>query len=340
MIVADARARRAEFLQRPENHYLLQSPYPLEKTVRFGPLDASGPALVPAQRDSFNRGIVGLDGHRCEARHSTFVDDNLTAATGAFIRLAIHASLQSLYELLGVSNPYLLDAVAHDKFIDRLCDPVREQLGFLINTNTISVGFPVSKRERLRDTVKQWHDERKSFNALDIARLIGVLYHATTVCCWARFILIDLQTEVKSILRANKQRLAHSRHFLDLGRLAADGSLFERNPSAGARALWRCKGRNFITAPMRYALRWLTCSGVVFATSSSRNPLGRYKASSFDEGASSLGQLEYYIPMLNKARQFFVELENSSQKIGRGTKISELVTPNTNRIQATGRHPF
>jgi hypothetical protein len=261
MIVADARAKRAEFRQQPENHHLLTPPYPLESTVRFGPSNASSVTLVPAQRDSLNQGLVGLDGHRREARHSTFVDDNLTAATATFIRTAIHASLQSLYELLGDPHPDLLDAVAHDKFVDRLCDPVREQLGFIVNTNKMAVSFPITKRQRLYDTVRQWHDARKSFTALDIARLIGVLYHATTVCWWARFILIDLQAEVKSILRANRQRLARTRHFRDLERLAADGSLFQSSPSqssAAARALWRCKGTNFITTPMRYALRWLT----------------------------------------------------------------------------------
>jgi hypothetical protein len=261
MIVADARALRAEFLQRPENRHLLQPPYPLEATVQFAPPTDSRSELVQAQRDSFNPGIVGSDGHRVEARHSTFVDDNLTAATGEFITTAIHASLQSLYELLGNPDPLQLDAVAHDKFTDRLCDPVREQLGFDIDTNKLSVRFPVKKRQRLRDTVKQWHDERKSFNALEIARLIGVLYHATTVCWWARFIFIDLQTEVKSILRTNRDRIARSRHFSYLEKFAADGSLFQPQPahaSEFARALWRCKGKNFITKPMRYALRWLS----------------------------------------------------------------------------------
>jgi hypothetical protein len=32
----------------------------------------------------------------------------------------------------------------------------------------------------------QWHDERKRVNALEIARLIGVLYHATNAYWWAR----------------------------------------------------------------------------------------------------------------------------------------------------------
>jgi hypothetical protein len=260
MIIADARALRAEYLQRPANRHLRKPPYPLEALVRFGPSNPLGTELVPARRDSFNPGTTDRDGQCRDARHSTFVDDNLTAAIGSFISTAIHASLQSLYEILGEPDPNHLDAISHEKFVDRLCDPVREQLGFVIDTNRMSVSFPVGKRQRLRDTVGQWHDTRKSFTALEIARLIGVLYHATTVCWWARFIFIDFQTEVKLILRANTQRIARSRHFRHIGAVAADGSLFQSDPlqaSEFARALWRCKGRNFISKRMRYALRWL-----------------------------------------------------------------------------------
>ena len=259
MIVADARAKRAEFLHRPENAHLRTPPYPLEAQIQ---LELTPPDTVLAQAiaDVLNTGIILPDGTRLEVRHSTFVDDNLMAAILSFILDGTHYSLQALYELLGDPGTTHFDAVASDKFLERKCSAVREQLGFIIDTNRLMVAFPLPKRHRLYDTVKNWHDARKQFTALEIARLIGVLMHASTVCWWSRFILIDLQQEVKAILKQNAKRVARSIAFQQLERLAAGDLLFEDDPLAvpsQARAIWRCKSTNFITKRMRYSLSWL-----------------------------------------------------------------------------------
>jgi hypothetical protein len=259
MIIADARARRAEFLQQPENAHLRTPSYPLEDQIQFA-IVPSGTVLAPALRDALNTGIVTPTGIRHEARHSTFVDDNLTAAIHRFIGDAMHYSLQSLYELLGDPGTTQVDAVSVDKFLERLCGAVREQLGFIIDTNRLIVSFSSSKRHRLYDTVTNWHDNRRQFTALEIARLIGVLIHASTVCWWSRFILIDLQQEVKAILRKNAKRVARSIAYRQLDQLAAGDVLFSDDPSSApllARAIWRCKSTNYITTRMRYSLSWL-----------------------------------------------------------------------------------
>jgi hypothetical protein len=259
MIVADARARRAEFLHRLENAHLRTPPYPIEAHIRFD-FTPVGTTLAQAVADAINQGIVLPDGTRREVRHSTFVDDNLMAAILRYIGDGMHFSLQSLYEIMGDPGTTHFDAVAFDKFHERLCSASREQLGFLIDTNRLLVIFPTPKRHRLRDTINNWHDARKQFNALEIARLIGVLTHASMVCWWSRFILIDLQQEVKAILKMNSKRIARSIAFQQIEQMAAGNLLFEDNLLAvpfQARAIWRCKSTNYISKRMRYSLSWL-----------------------------------------------------------------------------------
>jgi hypothetical protein len=233
--------------------------YPLKAQIQ---LELTPPDTVLALviADVLNTGIILPDGMRLEVRHSMFVDDNLMAAILHFILDGTHYSLQALYELLGNLGTTHFDAVVLDKFLECKCSAVREQLGFIIDTNWLMVAFPIPKRHCLYDTIKSWHDTRKQFTALEIAWLIGVLMHASMVCWWSRFILIDLQQEVKAILKKNTKWVAHLIAFKQLERLAAGDLLFEDDPLAvpsQACAIWWCKSTNFITKWMRYSLSWL-----------------------------------------------------------------------------------
>src|SRR5210317_1362910 len=100
-----------------------------------------------------------------------FVDDAMLCDIRARILLAIHCSIRSLFMILGFPEEKLRElAISLDKFNDRPLSWLREQLGFLICSRTMSVTLPPEKRQSLLSEFGHWHEDRQSFSAKQAAR--------------------------------------------------------------------------------------------------------------------------------------------------------------------------
>ena len=164
----------------------------------------SKPTITPTSACSLHKGVFSPNGDRKNTPHNTFVDDNLIAETAPFIKHAQAASIEGLYNILGLPDTKNRRTVlSNDKYYRESCGPSKIQLGYLINTNTMLVSFTNKRLQDMRTSLSHWHKKRRRFKLHDLAVLSGHLEFIASMTPWLRFITIALKYSLLVTLRAN-----------------------------------------------------------------------------------------------------------------------------------------
>ena len=160
--------------------------------------------FVQAKADSLNPGVLNPDtGLSVETPHFPYVDDTLMADVLKYIKIAMAASLESLYLTLGFPDETKRrSSLSIDKFYQAKCFWVREQLGLIINTRDMTISLPQAKIDRLLKMLDTtWHTNRKTFTLMEGTVLLGFLEHAAQICPWGRYLYGTLRHSVNLCLK-------------------------------------------------------------------------------------------------------------------------------------------
>jgi hypothetical protein len=145
--------------------------------------------------DSMNPGVF-VDGNPVNTPHYPFVDDTLYGDLWKRILQAIAASIEACFMIFGARNDSLRPCpLSLEKFTQLKCSPIRQQLGLIINTNTLCICIPPSKLDALQKLITStFHVQRKQFTVLEGATLLGNLDHLASHIPWFRHTYLSIRS--------------------------------------------------------------------------------------------------------------------------------------------------
>jgi len=200
--LARAREHLSQHFSSPPFLHLLQKHHAIISLIKFQHFQ--NPTLTKATPCTQHRGVLSPQGKRTPTPHNTFVDDNLIAETLPFIKLAQAASIEGLYQILGYPQTHIRRTVlSDDKYYRESCGPIKTQLGYVINTNTMFVSFTDKRINDMKTSLSQWHHKRRQFKLHDLAVLAGHLEFIASMTPWLRFLTIALKHSILTSLRSN-----------------------------------------------------------------------------------------------------------------------------------------
>lgn len=179
---------------------------PLASRVTIVPpptiLEAS--RLVPARQDSIHKGVepVMRDRHQ----QSMYVDDSATAALRNKIRQSINASVEAAYTLFGRPEENRRSScLAADKWRD-VASYKMEHLGFIIDTRSMTMSWPVLKRQSLRVLIEEgWQQYPCEKSPREVAQILGIIRSACQVAPLGNFLSIRLQQSLSDAISRSQQ---------------------------------------------------------------------------------------------------------------------------------------
>jgi hypothetical protein len=138
-------------------------------------------------QDILNKGVF-VDGSPVNTPQYPFVDDTLYADLKRRILQAIAASIEACFIIFGTRDDRLRPCpLSVEKFSLLRCSPIRQQLGLVLNTNTMCLCIPSSKLEKLQQLLSsKFHPNRKQITVLEGATLLGNLDHLASHLPWFR----------------------------------------------------------------------------------------------------------------------------------------------------------
>ena len=151
--------------------------------VHFAPLPPPGFRFAEARPDQYNPGVaLPLDGSHPPTEYNMHIDDNLYAATGVEpMQWAMQCSIAGLQMLLGENAPELRSCQPDmEKFLQYPVSHPRHQLGYIIDTQTMTVTIPDDKCKELLDTLKKkWGSSSRhySFPLSAAAEVLGLFMY-------------------------------------------------------------------------------------------------------------------------------------------------------------------
>ena len=110
-----------------------------------------------------------------------FVDDLLYAEIRTRIKQSMPASIESLFQTMGRDCEWRRSNLSEEKIFDMECHYIQTQLVLEINTRTMTVSLPRTKKDDLISILRHWHDHRKSFVIKEASSLLGKLNYAAEV---------------------------------------------------------------------------------------------------------------------------------------------------------------
>ena len=154
-------------------------------------------ALAQATPDKLNTGIALLPDGTLERRQPVFVDDVAIAHIRKYFLESSAASVYAAYVLFGHpdDDPTRPPCINPHKWKE-VVTHVLLFLGYEINTRTMSVSWPVAKREKLRvflDTLLEEAQHPRGTTPHIISRVLGLIRHAAPVAHMGTFRSLRLQ---------------------------------------------------------------------------------------------------------------------------------------------------
>ena len=185
---------------------LTQDDSPLEQLATDAILEPLPPAwdpqsdLIPACPDALHPPL-SKEELMCFA-NATFVDDNGVASYREHMRLALHQSVRAAYLLFGFPSEDRRDScLSADKW-DRYVSHIMLYLGFLINSRTMTVTWPLDKRLELRDMmVAVLQAKHHESTPRIIASIIGKIRSAARIAPWGNYMSFSCQEALTAALR-------------------------------------------------------------------------------------------------------------------------------------------
>jgi len=262
---AKAREYLSESYSNTKYSYLIQKHSSILDLIDYAHEASSSYPFVPATSDNTHKGVLLPDGLPVNTPHHTFVDDNHIADILPRIRQAQAASVEGLFNILGTPEPHLRRTVlSEDKYYQQQCGPSKLQLGYLVNTRMMTIGFAEERLCMVRDLLHLWYSKRKSYTIKEAARLAGNIEFIASTTVWLRFLSVALKHSILTALRKNtvatKARRQNSALVADSHLLSLDLESIRKKDYAISKLLqaaWSSKKRFHITKPLRLELRLL-----------------------------------------------------------------------------------
>jgi hypothetical protein len=178
--------------------------------------------ITPAISDEPNPPLTAEES--ANFSNCTFVDDNRILAVHSTMRDALHQSLISAFLLFGFPGEDLRGACLQDKKWDPEISHTMMYLGFLINSRTMTVSWPLYKRKELYQELiaivklPKW---KRHMTPKQVASVIGKLWSAIQISPWGVYLSFALAANLK---RASKNALSSQRSFWSQGKVRIDQS--------------------------------------------------------------------------------------------------------------------
>jgi hypothetical protein len=168
------------------------------------PTDSEKNSFCLATADSLHQGIIFRPNGSPERRHPSFVDDTGVAHIRQHFMTAASASVHSAYVMFGhpeedANRPPCINP-------DKWKENVNHQLQFLgyhIDTRTMAVSWPITKREKLAIFLNVLLDDASQNNGStphSITRVLGLVRHAAPVAPMGIFRSLRLQHLLNDLL--------------------------------------------------------------------------------------------------------------------------------------------
>jgi len=233
--------------------------------IKYSPKPSTETTFVAASPDTTHSGVLNDVGEPVNTPHHTFVDDNHIADVFPRIRIAQAASIEGLFQLLGFPEAQFRRSVlSEDKYYEQACSYTKLQLGYLVNTRTMSVGFSTERLTSLAALLKMWSTQRKSYTLKEAAKLAGLLEFIASVSSWIRFLTVSLKHGILLALQCNtkfvKSSNAHISLVSDAKLLATDFQSIRKKDfpiSKLMQKIWNTKKRFHVTNSLRKELKQL-----------------------------------------------------------------------------------
>jgi len=263
--LAIAREYLSCFFSSQKYHHLIKKHSALLDNIKYSPQPPSGTTFVKATADATHTGVLDINGIPVNTPHHTFVDDNHMADIFPRIRIAQAASIEGLFQILGFpETEFRRSVLSEDKYFEQACSFSKLQLGYLVDTRSMSVSFSPSRLSSLADILHAWATKRKSYSLKEAAKLAGLLEFIASVSTWIRFLTVSLKHGILTALRFNTKSIRSSpRHtsFLSDAKLfTTDFSTIRKKDFAISKLMqkiWNSKKRFHITNALRKELKLL-----------------------------------------------------------------------------------
>jgi len=263
--IARAREHLAEHLSSPDSAHLIDKHHNILKLIQFSPPPTSSTRFVHATPDHVHNGVFDNNDVPVNTPHNTFVDDNTIADIPSRMKQAMAASAESLFRLMGHPEPTLRRSpLSMEKYYQAMCSFEKKQLGYLINTRTMSVTFSPEKFDSILSTLSNWHDQRRSYTLKEAATLAGSLEFFASVSTWIRFVTTSLKHSILIGLRQNSTIIRNdpqmTAYLQDSSLTANDQDSLLRKNFAFSKIMkktWDCKQKYFISRTLRQEIKFL-----------------------------------------------------------------------------------
>jgi len=264
--IARAREYLAEHLSSPASSHLLHKHKDILNLIQFSDPPTTSTRFTRAVPDDTHTGVLDTSGSPVNTPHNTFVDDNTIAEVRPRMRQAMAASAESLFHLIGhPDTTQRRSPLSMEKYYQAQCSHVKKQLGYLIDTRTMTVSFPTEKFNLITSTLSHWHAKRKKYTLKEAATLAGCLEFFASISTWIRFITTSLKHSILIGLRQNTKLIHKNKKFSSLLNDATQkhtptlDSVLRKNFAFSKilKATWNCKQQFFISQTLRQELKFL-----------------------------------------------------------------------------------
>ena len=155
--------------------------------------------FAQASADILNQGVLDANGRRLPPPFVHHVDDKMYADVAEFMIRTIAAAVIAIYEILGYPKKHLPSALSLEKFHGSYnCE--RKELGYLINSRTMSVDILPYKRDIVVALLAHWLTIRH-YSLREAAELLGLLESLSRYNMWGRTWYFCLQNEMREAIK-------------------------------------------------------------------------------------------------------------------------------------------
>jgi len=264
--IAIAREYLSTHFSNESNQHLVSKHSKTLDLITYSPLPPPHTIFVQATSDSTHKGVfLPNSSTPCNTPHHMFVDDNHIADIYPRIRIAQAASIEGLFQILGFPEKHLRRSVlSEDKYFEQACGPIKLQLGYRVDTRSMTVGFSNARLTALADLLSQWSSSRKSYTLKEAAKLAGLLEFIASMSTWVRFLTVSLKHAILMALRCNTTFIRTNPKFstliADTHLLSTDMTTILKRDFAISKIMqqvWNTKKRFHITNSLRKELKLL-----------------------------------------------------------------------------------
>jgi hypothetical protein len=214
--LAQARAWLSKCFSSPAYSHLLTKHKEYLDMMHFDYSYEGSPQCITAAcvADSLNHGIME-NGIPINTPHNPYVDDTLMADIKGHIEQAIVASVESCFLIFGDRDDNLRPCpLSLEKFQSSVCSPIRQQLGIVVNTNTMTISLPTDKLKNLQNLLLPFHPFRAKCSIYQGAQLLGVLDHVGQYMPFFRHLYISIRESFNSALKSAGHTFDKSDEFI------------------------------------------------------------------------------------------------------------------------------